>query len=107
MVVPGDVGGTWVTGSAAGMSIMFTYVQGSTYALADTHLNKWYAGTYYHASTNQTNLMATVNNKFRITGVQLVAGAFPEGLPFQFRPQSPLLTIILVMVVMPIAVELT
>jgi hypothetical protein len=85
MVVPGDVAGTWTTGNVAGMSIMFTFVQGSSYALADTHLNKWYAGTYYHASTNQTNLMAAVNNKFRITGVQLVAGSFPEGLPFQFR----------------------
>jgi hypothetical protein len=84
-VVPGDVAGTWSTGINAGMSIMFTYVQGASYALADQYLDEWYAGTYYHASNNQTNLMATVGNKFRITGIQLVAGAFAEGLPFQFR----------------------
>lgn len=85
-VFEGDTGGNWTKTNTLGMSIMWTFCNGTTYQLADQHLNKWYAGTYYHSSQHANNtLIATQNAKFRLTGVQLVAGRYPEGLPFEHR----------------------
>lgn len=78
---PGDAGGTWTETNTAALSIMFTFAQGSSYATST--LNQWFTGTYYHASTNIDNMMATTNAKFRLTGVQLELGNIAT--PFEHR----------------------
>lgn len=89
IVFPGDFSGTWTTGTGGALSILFTYANGSAYhANSVTETNKWFGGTYYHSTENQVNLMSAANNKFRLTGVQLVRGNHPDGLPFQFRHYS-------------------
>lgn len=89
IVFPGDFSGTWTTGTGGALSILFTYANGSSYhADSVTETNKWFGGTYYHSTENQVNLMSAANNKFRLTGVQLVRGNHPDGLPFQFRHYS-------------------
>jgi len=69
---PGDTTGTWTETNSAALSIFWTFCQGTGYAT--TNLNNWFNGTYYHASTNIINMMATLNAKFRMTGVQLELG---------------------------------
>ena len=79
----GATDGTWAGTNSTALSIFFTFAQGSQYATST--LNKWFTGTYYHASTNISNMMATTNAKFRITGVQLELGT---ATPFEHRPIS-------------------
>jgi hypothetical protein len=78
---PGDTTGTWTETTTAALSIFWTFCQGSQYAT--TTLNQWFGGTYYHASTNIINMMATQNAKFRMTGVQLELGKVAT--PFEHR----------------------
>jgi hypothetical protein len=77
----GATDGTWTGTNSAALSIFFTFAQGTGYATST--LNKWFTGTYYHASTNIINMMATTNAKFRITGVQLELGKVAT--PFEHR----------------------
>ena len=69
ITIPGDVAGSWITGNLAAFSITMTLANGTTYQTST--LNSWFTGTYYHSSTNAINMMATLNAKFRVTGVQL------------------------------------
>jgi len=69
----GATDGSWTGTNSSALSIFFTFAQGTAYATST--LNKWFTGTYYHASTNIDNMMATTNAKFRITGVQLEVGS--------------------------------
>jgi hypothetical protein len=73
ITIPGDVAGSWITGNLAAFSIMMTLANGTTYQTST--LNSWFTGTYYHSSTNAINMMATLNAKFRVTGVQLELGS--------------------------------
>jgi hypothetical protein len=78
---PGDTVGTWTETNTAALSMIFTFAQGTQYATST--LNQWFGGTYYHASTNIDNMMATTNAKFRLTGVQLELGNIAT--PFEHR----------------------
>jgi hypothetical protein len=71
ITVAGDQSGTWVGAvNTKSIKIRWAFAMGSTYA---NTAGSWAAGDYYGTS-NQVNLMATLNNTFYITGVQFEVG---------------------------------
>lgn len=77
----GDSTGTWLFDNTIGLRLQWALACGSTY---QNTTGSWLAGNYLSSST-QTNFFDTLNNDFRITGVQLVPGQFSASvdLPFQ------------------------
>ena len=73
--------GTWDYGNGVGLEVIFCFGSGTTYKTAN--VNTWEAGNYL-ATTNQTNLAATIDNYITINTVQLELGAYAT--PFEFRP---------------------
>ena len=70
ITIPGDTGGTWARGGAAGLSLLFSLAVGST---NDTVPGSW-LGTGSLGSTGQVNNMLTVSNLFQIGGVRVDKG---------------------------------
>lgn len=80
ITVAGDQSGTWVGAvNTRSIKIRWALAMGSTYT---NTAGSWAAGDYYGTS-NQVNLMATLNNTFYITGVQLELGS--QATPFEHR----------------------
>jgi hypothetical protein len=83
----GDQTGTWPGAvNTKSIKIRLAFAMGSTYTAS---VNSWGAGDKY-ASPNQVNLMATQNNTFYITGLQLELGSVAT--PFEHRSYGEELT---------------
>jgi hypothetical protein len=83
-VIPGDTGGTWVTGAAGAVAISIGMAIGTTFQTGTP--NTWLAGNFL-GLTGQTLLTSQINTStFQITGFQpepgVVATPF-ERLPFE------------------------
>ena len=82
ITIPGDTVGTWTrSGPELGMTVSFTHCCGTQYRTAT--LNAWQNGNFV-ATTNQTNLLGTLNAAIVITDVQLETGAVAT--PYENRP---------------------
>jgi hypothetical protein len=71
VTIPGDTSGTWLTDNGIGLRIMFNIGGGST-VLGTA--NTW-AGSRFDGATGSTNILATLNATWQITGVQLEVGS--------------------------------
>lgn len=80
--IPGDITGTWGSGTSIGIILNITIAAGSSYQTAT--LGSW-QGIFYLASTSQTNnVLTTTGATFQITGVMLNPGVFC--LPYEKQP---------------------
>lgn len=82
VTIPGDVTGTWETGTAAG--IRFQFDMGSGSDLEGT-ANAWQAGNFLRTSTN-VRLISTVSASWFITGFQLELGS--QATAFEYLPEN-------------------
>lgn len=73
----GAGGGEQNTNQAA-LSINWCLMTGAAEAVAPALLKSWYGGGSFDGSPNQTNLLAAVNNEFRLADVQLNASIFSK-----------------------------
>ena len=80
ITIPGDTSGTWLTNNGVGVRIYFGFGCGSTFSGT---AGAW-AGAFYLTATGATNLMATLNATWYVTGVQLETGSVAT--PFERRP---------------------
>jgi hypothetical protein len=80
ITVAGDTTGTWLTDNGRGLGIAFCVMGGSNF---QGTAGAW--GATNNRTTNaQANLLATLNNTFYITGVQLEKGS--TATSFDYRP---------------------
>lgn len=75
----GDTTGTWSTDNAIGLGVVFGLGVGSTYSGT---AGAW-AAADLNSSTGSTNLLATLNATWQVTGVQLEVGT--AATPFERR----------------------
>jgi hypothetical protein len=80
LVITGDTTGTWLSDNSIGLRATWGLGIGSTYTVSAN--NTWEAGIKFGA-VGATNLMATLNATFYITGVQLEVGEVAT--PFEHR----------------------
>jgi len=80
ITVAGDTSGTWLTDNGRGLGIAFCVMGGS--AVQGT-AGSW-GSTNNRTTSAQANLLATINNTFYITGVQLEKGS--TATSFDYRP---------------------
>jgi hypothetical protein len=80
ITVPGDTGGTWTTNNGRGLSVRFGLTVGSDFQQA---AGSW-GTTNSIGSSNQTQLLETLNATWYVAGVQLEAGTVAT--PFEYRP---------------------
>jgi hypothetical protein len=66
------------------MSLFFWLMSGSNYS-GGSSLETGWSTTNNTRAVGQVNLTASTANEFLITGTQLVAGSYPDGLPFKHR----------------------
>ena len=80
ITIPGDTTGTWATDNTSGPQVWFSLGSGST---VSGTAGAW-AASNFTSATGATNLMATLNATWYITGVQLETGSVAT--PFERRP---------------------
>jgi hypothetical protein len=80
ITIQGDTSGTWLTTTGVGLEVGISLGAGSTFLGT---ANTW-AGAEYFSVSGATNLMATLNATFYITGVQLEKGS--TATSFDYRP---------------------
>jgi hypothetical protein len=80
ITVAGDTTGTWLTDNGRGLGIAFCVMGGSNF---QGTAGAWGA-TNNRTTSAQANLLATINNTFYITGVQLEKGS--TATSFDYRP---------------------
>ena len=80
VTINGDTSGTWLTDNGVGAYILFGLGVGSTYSGT---AGSWSASNYVSAA-GAVNVLASTNNTFYITGVQLEAGS--TATEFERRP---------------------
>ena len=80
ITIAGDTTGTWDTGTARGLQVIFGIGVGSTYS---TTAGAWAAGDY-SAPTGATSVVGTNGATFYLTGVQLEVGS--TATSFDYRP---------------------
>jgi len=71
ITIPGDTGGTWVTGNGKGLQLFFSMGNGSAYSANAT--GSW-AAANYHGLIGETPVIGTLNATWYLTGVQLEVG---------------------------------
>ena len=79
ITVPGDTGGTWTTDNGRGLSVRFGLTAGSNFQQA---AGSW-GTTNAVGSSNQTQLLETLNATWYVAGVQLEVGSVAT--PFENR----------------------
>jgi len=80
ITIAGDQSGTWDTGTARGLQVIFGLGVGSTFS---TTAGSWVAGDY-SSVTSATSVVGTNGATFYITGVQLEKGS--TATSFDYRP---------------------
>lgn len=83
VTIPGDTGGTWLTGANGQVFLGWNMGSGSNYGSA-TNL-EWNAQNQFFI-TGSTQLVSTANATWDITGVQWELGSVAT--PFEYRPYS-------------------
>ena len=78
ITVAGDTSGTWETTNGSGLGLVFCLTGGSS---KQRTAGSW--GTFADCSSNQTQLLQTLNANWLVTGVQLEAGT--NATPFEYR----------------------
>jgi hypothetical protein len=79
ITVAGDTSGTWLTNNGIGLRLYLGVGVGSTFSGT---AGAW-AGSFFISATGATNLMATSDATFYITGVQLEVGT--QATSFEYR----------------------
>lgn len=85
VTIPGDVIGTWPTGSAISVLVTFSLAVGTTFSTAT---GAWSAGFFFGA-TGAVNGVAATTDVFKITGVIMLPGIHlpsSQKLPLVLRP---------------------
>jgi hypothetical protein len=75
---------TFSNDNGRGFLMQFWLLAGSTYSGGSALKTSWNSANNTRA-VGQTNFVATSGNEIYFTGVQVVAGNYPEGLPFEHR----------------------
>lgn len=70
MTIPPETTGTWLNTSDVGVNVGFTLMAGSTW---QNTAGSWHSGNFL-ATSNQTNLLATLANQIRFSNVQFEFG---------------------------------
>lgn len=82
VTLPADVSGALDNDNAGSMKVGFFLAVGSNYTSGSLNTT-WASNTNANRAVGQTNLAATTNNYWQITGVQLEVG--PVATPFEFK----------------------
>jgi len=81
ITIAGDTTGTWGNSNAGGITIQFSLAAGSSVVAT---AGSWTGAATYQGATGQTNLLATNNATWQVTGVQLEKGS--TATSFDYRP---------------------